>query len=210
MDRRHSAGGQATVVLLPREVPHFRDTARRTGYLVKPLPPPQSVIEDRITELRGRLEEAANREDLGPLYLVLEPLLERFSAQELAAAALSMVVYKASATPAPPSTVARAEKATGTDGWTRLFVSIGEMEGVKASDLLGALAGESGVAGSSFGKIEVRDSYSLVEVRPADAEKVIKAVNGSTIRGRSARVDYDRGTETKPGQGRAPRGPRSR
>ena len=31
MDRRHGAGGQATVLLLPREVPHFRDTARRTG-----------------------------------------------------------------------------------------------------------------------------------------------------------------------------------
>ena len=94
----------------------------------------------------------------------------------------------------PPSTAARAEKATGTDGWTRLFVSIGEMEGVKPGDLLGALAGESGVDGSAFGKIEIRDTYSLVEVRPSEAEKVIKGVNGSSIRGRSARVDYDRGS----------------
>jgi ATP-dependent RNA helicase DeaD len=84
------------------------------------------------------------------------------------------------------------------------------MEGVKASDLLGALAGESGVDGSSFGKIEIRDTYSLVEVRPSDAETVIKAVNGSSIRGRSARVDYDRGGGTKAGKSRAPRGPRSR
>ena len=67
------------------------------------------------------------------------------------------------------------------------------MEGVKPGDLLGALAGESGVDGSSFGKIEIRDTYSLVEVRPSDAETVSKAVNGSSIRGRSARVDYDRG-----------------
>ena len=68
------------------------------------------------------------------------------------------------------------------------------MEGVKPGDLLGALAGESGVDGSAFGKIEIRDTYSLVEVRPSDAETIIKAVNGSSIRGRSARVDYDRGT----------------
>ena len=211
MDRRHGAGGQATVMLLPREVAHFRDTARRTGYSVRPLPPPESVVEDRISAIRSRLEEAATRGDLAPLYLVLEPLLERFSPQELAAAALALLIPQTSAAaPVPPSRTARAEKATGTDGWTRLFVSIGEMEGVKASDLLGALAGESGVDGSAFGKIEIRDTYSLVEVRPSDAERVIKAVNGSSIRGRSARVDYDRGSGTKPRENRTHRDRRSR
>ncbi len=206
MDRRHGAGGQATVMLLPREVPHFRDTARRTGYRVRPLPPPDSVVEDRISVIRDRLEEAATSGDLAPLYLVLEPLLERFSPQELAAAALALLIPQAPAgSTVPQSTAARAEKATGTDGWTRLFVSIGEMEGVKPSDLLGALAGESGVDGSSFGKIEIRDTYSLIEVRPSEAEKVIKAVNGTSIRGRSARVDYDRGSSGagKPGTSRA-------
>ena len=210
MDRRHGAGGQATVLLLPREVPHFRDTARRTGYRVRPLPPPESVVEDRIGEIRGRLEEAATRGDLAPLYLVLEPLLERFSPQELAAAALALLIAQPTATAKPPpSNAARAEKATGTDGWTRLFVSIGEMEGVKPGDLLGALAGESGVDGSSFGKIEIRDTYSLVEVRPSEAETVIKAVNGSSIRGRSARVDYDRGSSSEPGRNRPQRSQRS-
>ena len=205
MDRRHGAGGQATVLLLPREVPHFRDTARRTGYRVRPLPPPESVVEDRIGEIRRRLEEAATRGDLAPLYLVLEPLLERFSPQELAAAALALLIPQPAAA-AAPSTTPRAAKATGTDGWTRLFVSIGEMEGVKPRDLLGALAGESGVDGSSFGKIEIRDTYSLVEVRPSEAERVINAVNGSSIRGRSARVDYDRGSGTKSGENRTHRG----
>ena len=210
MDRRHGAGGQAAVLLLPREVPHFRATARRAGYRARPLPPPESVVEERISEIRGRLEETATRGDLAPLYLVLEPLLERFSPQELAAAALALLIPRPADTAAPPGTKTRAEKATGTDGWTRLFVSIGEMEGVKPRDLLGALAGESGVDGSSFGKIEIRDTFSLVEVRPSEAEKVIKAVNGSSIRGRSARVDYDRGSGAKWGEGRAHRGPRSR
>ena len=194
------------MMLLPREVPHFRDTARRTGYRVRPLPPPDSVVEDRISVIRDRLEEAATSGDLAPLYVVLEPLLERFSPQELAAAALALLIPQAPAgSTVPQSTAARAEKATGTDGWTRLFVSIGEMEGVKPSDLLGALAGESGVDGSSFGKIEIRDTYSLIEVRPSEAEKVIKAENGTSIRGRSARVDYDRGSSGagKPGTSRA-------
>jgi ATP-dependent RNA helicase DeaD len=198
LDRRHGGGGEGTVVLVSREVPHFRDTARRAGYGVRPLPPPPSVVEDRIGEIRKRLVDAAKREDLAPHFLILEPLLERFSAQELAAAALALLSKPtAAAAESHPAAKARAEQATGTDGWTRLFVSIGEMEGMSPGSLLGTLAGESGVDGSHFGKIEIRETFSLVEVRPSEAEKVIKAVNGLSIRGRSTRVDYDRGAGSK-------------
>ncbi len=198
LDRRHGGGGEGTVVLVSREVPHFRDTARRAGYGVRPLPPPPSVVEGQVAELRQRLVDVAKREDLAPHFLILEPLLERFSAQELAAAALALLSRPAPAVGASsPAAKARAEKATGTDGWTRLFVSIGGMEGVNPGSLLGTLAGESGVDGSHFGKIEIRDTFSLVEVRPSEAETVIKAVNGLSIRGRSTRVDYDRGAGSK-------------
>lgn len=198
LDRRHGGGGEGTVIVLSREIPHFRDTARRAGYGVRPLPPPPSVVEDHIGEIRQRLVDAAKREDLAPHFLILEPLLERFSAQELAAAALALLSHPTpTTTKGHPAARARAEKATGTDGWTRLFVSIGEMEGVNPGSLLGTLAGESGVDGSQFGKIEIRETFSLVEVRPSEAEKVIKAVNGLTIRGRSTRVDYDRGAGSK-------------
>ena len=50
--------------------------------------------------------------------------------------------------------------------------------------------------GSAFGKIDIRETFSLVEVRASEANKVIKTVNGVTIRGRSTRVDYDRARKT--------------
>jgi ATP-dependent RNA helicase DeaD len=77
--------------------------------------------------------------------------------------------------------------------FTRLFVGVGERDGVRAGDLVGAIAGEADIPGSSVGKIDIRDTFSVVEV-PADvAQRVIDAVNGTTIKGRSVRVDYDRG-----------------
>ncbi|HEV3049309.1 MAG TPA: DbpA RNA binding domain-containing protein, partial [Longimicrobium sp.] len=64
--------------------------------------------------------------------------------------------------------------------------------GVRANDLVGAIAGEANIPGSAIGKIEIRDTFSIVEV-PADAGgRVISALNGTTIRNRSVRVDYDR------------------
>ena len=85
-------------------------------------------------------------------------------------------------------------------------VSGGAGAGVGPGGRVGSWAGERGVDGSRFGRIEIRDTFSLVEVGKSVAEKVIKAVNGITIRGRSTRVDYDRGgrasRQTGPSRGR--------
>ena len=77
--------------------------------------------------------------------------------------------------------------------WVRLFVGVGEKEEIGPGDLLGAIAGEAGVEGSQVGKIEIRETFSLVEVIAGVADRVIERLNGTTIRGRSVRCDYDRG-----------------
>jgi ATP-dependent RNA helicase DeaD len=39
----------------------------------------------------------------------------------------------------------------------------------------------------------MKDSYSRVEVHEGVADQVIQALNGTSIRGRSVRADFDRG-----------------
>jgi len=90
---------------------------------------------------------------------------------------------------------------------------VGQRDGVRAGDLVGTIAGEAEIPGAQVGKIDIRDTFSIVEV-PADvAQKVIDSVNGTTLKGRSVRVDYDRGGDRRPGAGggggaRGPGGPR--
>ena len=73
-------------------------------------------------------------------------------------------------------------------------MGVGEKDGVGPGDLLGAISGEAGVEGSQVGKIEIRDTFSLVEVIPGVVDKIIRGLNGTTIRGRAVRVDHDRGS----------------
>jgi ATP-dependent RNA helicase DeaD len=79
---------------------------------------------------------------------------------------------------------------------------VGERDGLRPGDLLGAITGEAGVEGNAVGKIEIRESHSVVEVHDAVARKVIKALNGTTIKGRAVRADFDRPRRSGP---RAPR-----
>lgn len=77
-------------------------------------------------------------------------------------------------------------------GWTRLFVKVGEQDGVGPGDLVGAITGESDAVGGQIGKIDIRETYSLVEIEPDVADHVIRELDGSTIRGRQAEVRRDR------------------
>lgn len=78
----------------------------------------------------------------------------------------------------------RREQKPVEPGMTRLFVSIGRMDGVRPGDLVGAIAGESGIEGSSIGAIDIYSRYSFVEVPERQGERVIRAISGATVRGR--------------------------
>ena len=59
-------------------------------------------------------------------------------------------------------------------------------------EALAAITGETGVPGESVGRIDIKESHSLVEVHDSVARKVIQAINGTTIKGRAVRADFDR------------------
>jgi ATP-dependent RNA helicase DeaD len=71
-------------------------------------------------------------------------------------------------------------------------MGVGERDGLRAGDLLGAITGEAGVDGHAVGKIDIHESHTIVEVHDTVAKQVIKALNGTTIRGRAVRADFDR------------------
>jgi ATP-dependent RNA helicase DeaD len=67
---------------------------------------------------------------------------------------------------------------------TRLFVTVGERDNVRPADLVGAIANQPGLSSASVGKIDIRQSHTIVEVASDSAESVISRLSGTTIRGR--------------------------
>jgi len=210
LDRRHGISADGVILVLPREVTHLRSLARRTGYEAIPFPAAAARVPSSIQALRASLEGALERED-GAAYLpMLEPLFERWDPAEVAAAAVALLrESKPSAAAGPAVPVAAPPPELGdAPAWAKLFLSVGERDGLKPGDLVGAITGEAGVDGRQVGKIDIRESHTVVEVHDAVARKVIKALNGTTIKGRAVRADFDRPRRDK--APRAPRAPRPR
>jgi len=207
LDRRHSLGDSGVVLVVAREVAHLRSLGKQTGYDTVPFPPPAKERGD-VGRIQDMLTRAMETEDTAPYLLAIEPLFERFDPAELAAAAVSLLRKKDRSTsteaPAAP-TGSAASRASATPAWAKLFVGVGERDGLRAGDLVGAIVGETGIPADAVGKIDIKESHSLVEVHDSVARKVIEAINGTTIKGRSVRADFDRPRRGTPQRGARPR-----
>lgn len=77
----------------------------------------------------------------------------------------------------------------GGEHMARLFINIGKSQRVTPGDILGAVAGESGIPGRLVGSIDMYDGYTFVDVPAQYAEDVLKAMSHAKIRGKNVHVE---------------------
>jgi ATP-dependent RNA helicase DeaD len=75
---------------------------------------------------------------------------------------------------------------------TRLVITAGEQRGIRPKDLVGAIAGEADIPGTSIGAIQIGDKFSVVEVPDAVADKVIRALSRTTLKGQRVTAKRER------------------
>ena len=74
-------------------------------------------------------------------------------------------------------------------GWCVSFINIGKKDRVKPGDILGAIAGESGMPGKLVGAIDMYDKYTFVEVPREYGREVLEGMKNTKIKGRSVNME---------------------
>lgn len=85
----------------------------------------------------------------------------------------------------------RAERAR-EENMTRLFLNLGKKDFIRPNDIVGAIAGESGLPGKSIGGIDIFDNFSFVDVPQKDAEHVVRVMKNNTIKGRTVNMEISK------------------
>lgn len=83
----------------------------------------------------------------------------------------------------------RSQRSSGDDGMARLFINIGKDQNIKPGDVLGAIAGESGMPGKMVGSIDMYDKYTFVEVPRESADAVLQAMKDVKIKGKNIHME---------------------
>jgi ATP-dependent RNA helicase DeaD len=184
---------------------------------VEKLPTVTDLRARRLELTRSALQASLEDDDLERFRVVIDSLTDEFDIENVALAAVKLL-HEANGgdvdeeeipAPAPPRREREARdprdrdprdrdprdgkrgRPTDTEV-TRLFFGVGRRAGVRPQDLVGAIAGESGLNARDIGAIQITDRFSLVEVPESAADMVIKALQRSSIRGRHPSVRRER------------------
>lgn len=65
-----------------------------------------------------------------------------------------------------------------------ISISAGRKDKIRAGDILGALTGDVGIAGTDVGKIEILDRVSFVAITQSSAKQAMTRLSGGKIKGR--------------------------
>ncbi len=69
-----------------------------------------------------------------------------------------------------------------SDDTVEIFLNVGKKDKMRPGDILGAVAGESGVSGKLIGDIILHDAYTLVTVPAEYANDIVDSLDGITMR----------------------------
>ena len=75
------------------------------------------------------------------------------------------------------------------NGMVRLFINVGKNQGIGVRDVVGAIAGETGLSGKLIGTIDVFDKYTFVEVPKEYASDVIRVMKNNQIKGKKINIE---------------------
>ncbi|MCC5936831.1 MAG: DEAD/DEAH box helicase [Lunatimonas sp.] len=75
----------------------------------------------------------------------------------------------------------------------RLFLNLGKKDRIRPNDIVGAIAGETGVPGRSIGGIDIFENFSFVDVPKKDVNQIISVMNSNTIKGKPVNFEISKG-----------------
>ncbi len=218
--RTGRAGREGLAISLaePREHRFLRNIQALTKQHIDiaALPTVADLEARRLESTRASVRTVVEAGGLDQMRDVVLALAQDFDIIDVAAAAVKMV-HDAETTSALASThvptpseqrgrgdrPTRGERAARGDSrraaargddeaWTTLWVGAGKRAGIRPGDLVGAIAGESGVDKTAVGAIKIADGFSLVQVDASLASRILAALKNAKIRGQKVQVRRDR------------------
>ena len=185
--------GRSFTFVTGKEVYRLKEIERfcKTKIRAKKTPSLGDVTNIKINSVLHDIDELIAKENLSSMVNTIEHHLHGadYTALDLAAAFLSFCTTSRDTDSDDTGDFSNIDTGAKDPDMVRLFLNIGKKQKAKPGDLLGAIAGESGIPGNAIGSIDMFDNYSFVEVPTADTKKVLKAMKGAKIKGKAIAIE---------------------
>jgi ATP-dependent RNA helicase DeaD len=142
------------------------------------------VASAQRERLAATLQEIIETQELASAAALVDELATNYDPSVIAAAAISMLIQPEPEQDEMPVSATGAER-----GMVRLFLNVGSKDGLRPSDVVGAIANEAKIPGKAIGVIEIKDTYAFAEIPENLVGRVVSALAHTRMRGREVRVE---------------------
>ncbi|ABK62091.1 MULTISPECIES: DEAD/DEAH box helicase [Clostridium] len=188
---RAGRSGIAFTFVAGKAMRKLRDIERYTKTKIKraEIPSANDVEEFKANTFLEKVKNTIEDGHLGKYIDYIENLLdEDFATIDIASALLKMALGEEK-----KEEVIEIQEEIGETGaepgMVRLFINIGRNHKIQARDVIGAIAGETGIPGKVIGKIDIYEKFTFVEVPRENAREVLGIMKNNTIKGKKINIE---------------------
>ena len=148
------------------------------------MPSKADVEDSRMAGLMDEIVDVLEKGNLRPFIEQLEEFSDdRFTTIEIAAALLKMKAGSELEQQNDESSTSYDDSAM-----IKIYFNVGKKKNVYPGDLVGAIAGESGIPGNTIGNIDIFPNHSFVDIPGQYVNKVVSAMNANKVKGKKVHV----------------------
>ena len=187
---RAGKSGKAFTFIVGQDIYKLRDIQKYTKTKIKrkEVPSLSDVKEAKFEKFIDSLSDYIKKQHLGKyIELIENQLNNEHSAIEIAAA----LIKKSLENETVDKEIESANFGdTGAEpGMVRLFINIGKKDKVSPRHIVGAIAGETSLAGKLIGAIDVYDNFTFVEVPRENGKEVLQIMKNNYIKGNKINIE---------------------
>lgn len=205
--RAGKTGAAYSIASGRRQVSELMDIARYTKAHIerRELPTRDDVIAAKTSDVIEKVKLCAESGKYADYEETLTILKDQgYELEQIAAALLGMRISREIRTvPEFIKPVVRRERSESrgrSRGNVKVEISVGRQNKIAPNYILGALVDATGLAGKSFGKIDIYDKFTTVEIPEADKEHILDSMTGTKINGHKIKIKlYEGGRERRGG-----------
>ncbi|MFA5221111.1 MAG: DEAD/DEAH box helicase [Methanoregula sp.] len=193
---RAGKSGRAVTFVTTREFTKLREIQKYIKVQIPriPLPTAGDVAATKIRVLFEGVRDTIQKGGIEPYIKMIEHESEGdLTTIEIAGALLKMKMEQPEAEAQKEREVLDFGDTGAESGMVRFFIGLGRDHNVAPKDIVGAIAGETGIPGKSIGAIRILDTYSFVEVPRDCAGEVYEIMKERTIRGQPTGIEPAQG-----------------
>ncbi|MEI6131449.1 MAG: DEAD/DEAH box helicase [Bacillota bacterium] len=176
----------------------LREIMRYTKATIHRIDAPSAadVMDSKVNSLLQKIRESAEKDNLSKYTYYIKQMLENDEGNELTTVDVAAAFLKAALggdevkESVPTESASQVSRETGAEyGMARLFVNVGKKDKIEVRHIIEMIASNSGIDGGSIGAVDIKETFSFVEVPAQDVETVIVALDGIRLKGRTIAIE---------------------